>query len=104
MEMDVDNASGFLAPGMFRRTNGGAATGAYALCPTQGGCHHDRVQVRHPGASGYGGVGPGQKGQSVGNLIEVFGVLQQDDLVVARGTDELRSGTKVTILAPRPQT
>ena len=42
-----------------------------------------------------------QKGQSVGDLIEVFGDLQTDDLVVARGTDELRAGTKVTVASPQ---
>jgi hypothetical protein len=41
-----------------------------------------------------------QKGQSVGDLIEVLGDLTAGDYVVVRGTDELRPGTKVTIALP----
>jgi hypothetical protein len=37
-------------------------------------------------------------------LIEVFGDLHAGDQIAARGTDELRAGTRVTAkLAPPPQ-
>src|SRR5262249_58075693 len=36
-----------------------------------------------------------KRGVSMGDLIEVFGELEQGDQVAVRGTDELRAGTKV---------
>ena len=38
---------------------------------------------------------PVRKGLKSGSLIEVFGALQSGDLVVFRGTDEIRPGTKI---------
>jgi membrane fusion protein (multidrug efflux system) len=35
------------------------------------------------------------RGPSVGNLVQVYGALNQGDMVVRRGTDELRAGTHV---------
>jgi membrane fusion protein, multidrug efflux system len=37
------------------------------------------------------------RGPSVGDLVEVYGPLQEGDLVVRRGSDELREGTTVKI-------
>src|SRR5439155_5116814 len=42
------------------------------------------------------------RGARVGDLIEVFGALKAGDLVVRRGTDEIREGAKVTVQAPKP--
>jgi len=39
------------------------------------------------------------RGARVGDLIEVFGALQDGDMIVRRGTDELREGTKVNARA-----
>lgn len=39
------------------------------------------------------------RGARVGDLIEVFGMLNEGDTIVRRGTDELREGTKVTVQA-----
>lgn len=38
-----------------------------------------------------------KRGNQYGNSIEVFGPLQEGDLLVAKATDELRTGTKVEI-------
>ena len=38
---------------------------------------------------------PVRKGSKSGSLIEVFGALQSGDLVVLRGTDEIRAGTQI---------
>ena len=38
---------------------------------------------------------PVRKGSKSGSMVEVFGALQSGDLVVARGTDEIRPGTRV---------
>lgn len=103
VEMDVDNAANLLAPGMFpqvewpvRRSKPTLFVPAKAVATTTELTFVLRVRqetvewVRV------------QKGQSVGNLIEVFGDLTAGDHVVARGTDELRPGTKVSVtLSPR---
>ncbi|MBA3968456.1 MAG: efflux RND transporter periplasmic adaptor subunit [Nitrospirales bacterium] len=38
---------------------------------------------------------PVRKGSKSGSMIEVFGALQSGDLVVIRGTDEIRAGTQI---------
>jgi hypothetical protein len=38
------------------------------------------------------------------NLIEVFGDLAPGDQIAVRGTDELRSGTRVNVKQPQGQT
>jgi RND family efflux transporter MFP subunit len=43
---------------------------------------------------------PVRKGSKSGSMVEVFGALQSGDLVVLRGTDEIRPGTRV---APVPK-
>jgi membrane fusion protein, multidrug efflux system len=42
------------------------------------------------------------RGARVGDLIEVFGALKDGDLVVRRGTDELREGAKVNAQPAKP--
>jgi hypothetical protein len=37
------------------------------------------------------------RGARVGDLIEVFGALKEGDVIVRRGTDEIREGAKVTV-------
>lgn len=100
VEMDVDNAAGLLAPGMFpevewpvRRSEPTLFVPAKAVVTTTELMFVIRVRED---TTEWVRV---QKGHSVGDLIEVFGDLQTGDLVVVRGTDELRAGTKVTITA-----
>ncbi len=40
------------------------------------------------------------RGPSVGDLVEVYGPLHEGDVIVRRGTDELREGTRVKINVP----
>ncbi len=101
VEMDVDNASGLLAPGMFpevewpvRRSTPTLFVPDKAIVTTTELTFV--IRVRQETAEWV----KVRKGQSVGNLIEVFGDLSAGDFVVARGTDELRPGTKVTIAPP----
>lgn len=102
VEIDVDNPSGLLAPGMFpeaewpvRRSQPTLFVPAKAVVTTTELTFVIRVRqetvewVRV------------QKGRSVGNLVEVFGELSAGDSVAARGTDELRPGTKV-VARPTP--
>ena len=38
-----------------------------------------------------------KRGVSIGELVEVFGDIAENDVVATRGTDELRAGTKVNV-------
>jgi membrane fusion protein, multidrug efflux system len=105
VEMDVNNATGALAPGMFpevewpvRRSAPTLFVPAKAVVTTTELTFVIRVQQD---TTEWVRV---QKGHAVGDLIEVFGDLQVGDAVVARGTDELRAGTKVSAAPPRSQT
>ncbi len=100
VEIDVDNQSGLLAPGMFpevawpvRRLEPTLFVPAKAVVTTTELTFVIRIRQE---TVEWVKV---QKGRSVGNLVEVFGSLSAGDSVVARGTDELRAGTTV---APRP--
>ena len=42
------------------------------------------------------------RGARVGDLVEVFGALKDGDVLVRRGTDEIREGAKVTIQPEKP--
>src|SRR5215471_11581428 len=41
------------------------------------------------------------RGARVGDLIEVFGALKEGDMIVRRGTDEIREGSKVNAQPPK---
>jgi hypothetical protein len=41
---------------------------------------------------------PVSRGGAAGDLVEVYGPLQDGDLIARRGTDELREGTRVKAL------
>jgi membrane fusion protein, multidrug efflux system len=41
---------------------------------------------------------PVTRGASVGDLVEVYGPLHEGDLIVRRGSDELREGTRVKVI------
>jgi membrane fusion protein, multidrug efflux system len=40
------------------------------------------------------------RGAPVGDLVEIFGPLKEGDVIVRRGSDELREGAKVKTQAP----
>ena len=42
------------------------------------------------------------RGARVGDLIEVFGSLKEGDMIVRRGTDEIREGSKVNVQPAKP--
>lgn len=101
VEMDVNNPSGLLAPGMFpevewpvRRAEPTLFVPIKAVVTTTELTFVLRVRQE---TVEWVKV---KKGQAVGPLIEVFGDLSPGDNVVARGTDELRSGTKVRVVLP----
>ena len=43
-----------------------------------------------------------KRGVSMGDLVEVFGNLAENDVIASRGTDELRQGTKVNVKESTP--
>lgn len=98
VELDVVNDSARLAPGMFpevvwpaKRLRPSLFVPASAIAVTT-----ERtfvVRIRN-GTTEWVDV---KRGVSMGDLVEVFGDLAENDLVATRGTDELRSGVKVSV-------
>ena len=96
VELDVINDSGRLAPGMFpeviwptTRPRPSLFVPASAIATST-----ERVfviRIRN-GTTEWVDV---KRGVSMGDLVEVFGDLQENDLVAVRGTDELRAGVPV---------
>lgn len=104
VEMDVANDTGLLAPGMFpevewpvQRAEPTLFVPAKAVVTTTERTFVIRIREN---TAEWVNV---RKGQAVGDSIEIFGDLSPDDVVVARATDELRAGTKVTA-RPSPRT
>jgi len=98
VELDVDNRSGRLASGMFpevmlplHQQRRSLFVPPSAVATTTERTFVIRV---HNQVTEWVDV---KRGTSVGNLIEVFGNLNEGDLVALRGTDELRAGTKILV-------
>jgi membrane fusion protein (multidrug efflux system) len=96
VELDVNNSSGRLAPGMYaevlwpvRRPRPSLFVPPAAVASTTERTFVIRIR---DGETEWVDV---QRGEAMGNLVEVFGQLQAGDRVAARGTDELRPGTRV---------
>jgi RND family efflux transporter MFP subunit len=96
VELDVNNAGGRLAPGMFAEIRWPArrATASLFVPKSAVATTTERsfvVRVRD-GVAEWVDV---KRGSTMNDLVEVFGNLKQGDLVAVRGTDELRAGTRV---------
>lgn len=98
VEMDVANASGRLAPGMFaeviwpvRRSKPTLVVPQSAVVKTTERTFVIRV---NNGMAEWVEVQPGL---SVDGLVEVVGSLREGDRVVVRATDELRPGTRISV-------
>src|ERR1043165_607621 len=105
VELDVINDSARLAPGMFpeviwptTRPRPSLFVPASAIATTT-----ERVfviRIRN-GTTEWVDV---KRGMSMGDLVEVFGDLQENDVIATRGTDELRAGIPlVAKQAPTPK-
>jgi RND family efflux transporter MFP subunit len=96
VELDIENRNNKLAPGMFaevfwpiRRDEPSLFVPASAIVQTTETTYVDRVR---------GGTIEQvtvQRGTALKDRVEVFGPLQAGDLVLTRGSEELREGTKV---------
>jgi RND family efflux transporter MFP subunit len=96
VELDVDNATGRLAPGGFCQVRWPVRRSSPSLFVPSGSvaATTDRtfvIRVRE-GRTEWVDI---RTGVTSGPLVEVFGALQAGDEIAARGTDELRQGTAV---------
>jgi membrane fusion protein, multidrug efflux system len=104
VELDVENADGRLAPGMFatvvwpvKRTAPSIFVPPSAIVQSTERTFVARVK------DGTIEQVPVQRGVSQGDLVEVFGALQPGDVVAKRGSEDLRAGIRVqTRDAPKP--
>ena len=104
VELDVDNASNKLAPGMFAEV----AWPVRRIAPTNFVPPSAIVQstektfvVRIKG--GLVDHVSVQRGSTAGDMVEVFGPLEAGDLIARRGSEELRAGSHVPFrVAPMP--
>jgi len=101
VELDVNNAAGRLAPGMFpevswlvRRAKPSLFVPPSAIVTTTERVFVIRVR---DGKAEWVNV---RRGAPSGDLLEVFGELRAGDPVVRRASDELRPGTAVTVRRP----
>src|SRR5262245_11413186 len=100
VELDVANAMGRLAPGMFAQVSWSMHRGRPSLfVPTSAiATTTERtfvVRVQNNRAEWV----DVKRGQAMEQLVEVFGPLKEGDVVAVRGTDEIRQGS---LVAPRP--
>ncbi len=103
VELDVDNADARLAPGMFadvlwpvKRSGASLFVPPSAIVQSTERTYVDRVK---DGTVEQVAV---QRGATQGDLVEVFGALHEDDVVVRRGSEDLRSGMHVETRDARP--
>lgn len=97
VELDVDNRNGALAPGMFPELSWPVAASGSALLvpPTAIVTTTERtfvIRVKE-GKAEWVTV---KKGASRGETVEVTGPLAVGDVILRRGSDEIRNGTAVT--------
>lgn len=96
VELDVDNADGRLAAGMFvsvawpvKRSEPSLFVPPSAIVQSTERTFLARIK------DGAVEQVPVQRGVMQGDLIEVFGAVHEGDLIAKRGTEELRSGVRV---------
>ena len=102
VELEVANPKLTLASGMFAEVQWPVSrAGASLFVPTTAVVRTSErqfvVRVRN-GVAEWVDV---RRGELNGNVIEVFGDLREGDVVVRRGSDEIRPGTKVTATAAK---
>jgi RND family efflux transporter, MFP subunit len=101
VEMDVMNPKGALAAGMYpavlwpvRQSRPSLLLPATSVVTTTEKTFVIRVK------NGAAEWVPVTRGPAVGDLVEVYGPLHADDVVLKRGSDEVRQGTKLNVKSP----
>ena len=102
VELDVNNPKQLLAPGMFAEVQWPVSrTQASLFVPRTAVVRTSErqfvVRVRN-GVAEWVDV---RRGELNGEVIEVFGDLREGDVVVRRGNDEIRPGTKISPVAAK---
>jgi RND family efflux transporter MFP subunit len=102
VELDVTNPKLTLAPGMFAEVRWPVSRAESSLfVPTTAVVRTSErqfvVRVRN-GVAEWVDV---RRGEVNGDVIEVFGDLREGDIVVRRGNDEIRPGTKIAPTAAK---
>jgi membrane fusion protein (multidrug efflux system) len=105
VELDVANARGALAPGMYATiTWPVSGRGPSLLVPASSVVTTTEktfvIRVRD-GAAEWVTVRR-VPGAPQGELIEVYGPLREGDLIVKRGTDEIREGARLNVRPVKP--
>ena len=104
VEMDVHNADGRLAPGMYTEVAWQSARPSPSLFVPQSSVTVTTGRIFvirvNDARTEYVDV---EKGMTMNDAVEVFGSLKSGDLVVARGTDELREGIQVNPVEMQPK-
>jgi len=101
VEMDVSNPGKRLAPGMYPEVQWPvrASKAALLVPPTAIVTTTERtfvIRVKN-GVAEWVNVA---RGAAVGDLVEVHGPLAKDDIIVRRGTDEIREGAPLKATTP----
>jgi RND family efflux transporter MFP subunit len=103
VELEVPNSSGALAPGMYAQVNWPVrSTGAVLLVPATSVVRTtERVFVIRVagGRAEWVDVRPGAR---EGAQMQVLGNLSAGDVIVLRGSDEIREGAALTVAAAKP--
>jgi membrane fusion protein (multidrug efflux system) len=99
VELDVNNPQQVLAPGMFAEVQWPISRAQASLFVPRTAVVRTSerqfvVRVRN-GVAEWVDV---RRGELNGDAIEVFGDLREGDTVIRRGNDEIRAGTKITVM------
>jgi RND family efflux transporter MFP subunit len=100
VELDVNNPKQTLLPGMFAEVQWPISRAQTSLfVPTTSVVRTSEKQFVVRLRDGVAEWVDVRRGQVTGNLIEVFGELREGDLVIRRGSDEIRPGTRIAAVA-----
>jgi RND family efflux transporter MFP subunit len=100
VELDVANPKRALAPGMFAEVQWPVSRGKTTLfVPTSAVARSSERQFVVRVTGGVAEWIDVRRGETAGDLIEVFGDLHQGDIVIRRANDEIRPGARI---APSP--
>ena len=102
VELDVSNPRQTLAPGMFAEVRWPVSRSKASLfVPTTAVVRTSERQFVVRVRDGVAEWVDVRRGELNGTVIEVFGGLREGDVIVRRGNDEIRPGTRITPVAPK---
>jgi multidrug efflux pump subunit AcrA (membrane-fusion protein) len=97
VELDVANPDRLLAPGMFADVQWPVSRGdSSVFVPTTAVVRTSERQFVVRVRDGVAEWVDVRRGEVQGDLIEVFGDLHEGEMVVRRGSDEIRQGTRIS--------